>query len=267
MGTTFIIIYEVIDMDKRLTFNEEVANYDKYRPRYCKELFDSIIEYAGLDGKKKAIEVGIGTGQATTPILQTGCFVSAIELGDKLASYSKAKFSEYDNFTIQNIAFEDYKFNGNSIDLIYSGTAFHWIPEEVGYRRAYDMLRSGGAIALFWNRPSVESVDIHSDIQSIYAKYRPIIGASIKDNQEVYNKIMESINRYGFIDLQFKLMYQTRSLSAEEYVSLLNTYSDHRSMESDIRKQFYTEIKEVINRYGGNVTIHDTIDLYLAKKP
>lgn len=255
----------MIDLDKRLTFNEEVTNYDKYRPRYCKELFDSIIEYAGLDDKKKAIEVGIGTGQATTPILQTGCFVTAIELGDKLASYSKAKFSEYDNFTVHNIAFEDCKFSGNSIDLIYSGTAFHWIPEEVGYRKAYDMLRSGGTIALFWNRPSVESPDIHNDFQAIYAKYR--LEAPIKDKQEVYNKIMESINRYGFTDLQFKLMYQTRSLNAEEYVSLLNTYSDHLAMENDIRNQLYTEIKEVINRYGGNVIIHDTIDLYMAKKP
>jgi len=254
-------------MDKRLAFNEEVITYDKYRPRYCKELFDSIIEYSGLDVTKKALEVGIGTGQATTPILQTGCFVTAIELGDKLASYSKAKFKEYNNFTIHNIAFEDYEFNDNSIDFVYSGTAFHWIPDEVGYRKVYEMLRSGGTIALFWNRPSVVSPDIHHGFQSIYAKYRPEIAVPIKDKQEVYNKIIESINRYGFIDLRFELMYQTRSLNAEEYVSLLNTYSDHLAMGSDIKKHLYAETKEVINRHGGNVIIHDTIDLYMAKKP
>jgi hypothetical protein len=54
-------------MDKRLTFNEDPANYERYRPRYCKELFDSIIEYSRINQTKKALEIGIGTGQATLP--------------------------------------------------------------------------------------------------------------------------------------------------------------------------------------------------------
>lgn len=31
-------------MDKRFTFNEDVKNYDRWRPRYCKELFNDIIQ-------------------------------------------------------------------------------------------------------------------------------------------------------------------------------------------------------------------------------
>lgn len=252
-------------MNKRLTFNEDATNYDKYRPRYCEELFISIIEYSGVDATKKAIEVGIGTGQATEPILQTGCFVTAIELGDNLAEYSRIRFSGYDNFEIQNVAFEDYKVDNNSIDLIYSGTAFHWIPEEVSYKKTYDMLKSGGTIALFWNRPSVDNLDMHKDLQAIYEMI-PTMKASIQDKQEVYNKIIESINNNGYIDLQFKLMHQTRNLNTEDYISLLNTYSDHISLESGIKEQLYKGIREVINGYGGNIVIHDTIDLYLAKK-
>ncbi len=253
-------------MDKRLTFNEEVANYDKFRPRYCQELFDSIIEYSGLDATKKSVEVGIGTGQATTPFLQTGCHITAIELGDKLAAYTKEKFRDYDNFTIHNIAFENYIYEHNSIDLMYSATAFHWIPDEIGYQRAYEMLRSGGSIALFWNRPSVETSDIHFDIQSIYAKYMPTVKEPNRNHQEVYQKVIDALNRFGFSDLQFKLMYQTRNLNAEEYVSLLNTYSDHISLESNVKRKLYSEMKEVINNYGGTITIHDTIDLYMARK-
>jgi len=68
-------------MDKRYIFNEDPNNYDRYRPTYCKELFDDIIKYSELNEQKKAIEVGIGTGQATKPFLMTGCDVTAIELG------------------------------------------------------------------------------------------------------------------------------------------------------------------------------------------
>ncbi len=40
-------------MDKRLTFNEDVENYDKWRPTYCKELFNDIIQYSELNKNKK----------------------------------------------------------------------------------------------------------------------------------------------------------------------------------------------------------------------
>ncbi|HHT97741.1 MAG TPA: SAM-dependent methyltransferase, partial [Clostridiales bacterium] len=66
-------------MDKRLAFDEDAKNYDTFRPTYCKELFDNIINYTILDKTKYAIEIGIGTGQATKPILETGCYLTAIE--------------------------------------------------------------------------------------------------------------------------------------------------------------------------------------------
>jgi len=252
-------------LDKRLTFNEDEKNYDKLRPTYCKELFDAITDYSKLDATKKAVEIGIGTGQATTPILETGCLVTAIELGDRLANYSKNKFSSYDNFEVQNVSFEDYRYTPNSIDLIYSGTAFHWIPEEIGYPKVFDMLRSGGTLALFWNRPSGRENSAHKELQCIYSKYMPTENL-VKDHQEKYNLVMESIRKYGFIDLEFKLMHQTRSFNAEDYISLLNTYSDHRMLPDDIKEVFYDEIKAVINKHGGDFILTDTIDLYLAKK-
>lgn len=54
-------------MDKRLTFNEDVENYDKWRPTYCDQLFKDILEYSQVENGKKVIEIGIGTGQATKP--------------------------------------------------------------------------------------------------------------------------------------------------------------------------------------------------------
>lgn len=195
-----IYINEVIKLDKRFTFNEDEKNYDKFRPTYCKALFDAIIDYSGIDATKKAVEIGIGSGQATTPILETDCSVTAIELGDRLANYSKNKFSTYDNFEIHNISFEDYIYTSNSIDLIYSGTAFHWIPEEIGYPKVFNMLTSGGTLALFWNRPSGEGNSAHEVIQSIYKKYMPTEDL-VKDNQKKYNMIIDTIRKYGFIDL------------------------------------------------------------------
>ncbi|HHX59133.1 MAG TPA: class I SAM-dependent methyltransferase [Epulopiscium sp.] len=255
-------------MDKRLTFNEDAKNYDMFRPTYCKELFDNIINYTRLDKTKYALEVGIGTGQATKPILETGCYLTAIELGENLATYSKNKFGDYKKFTIHNISFEQYMHIPENIDLVYSGTAFHWIPEEMGYKKVYDMLRSGGTIALFWNRPSGGESEVYEEIQSVYRKYMPDVKPTKNMlNQHIYDETIETIKKYGFVDIQFKLMHQTRKFNAEDYISLLETYSDHRILSVDIKVPFYKEIMSIINNHGDDLKIYDTIDLYLAKKP
>ncbi|HPP61337.1 MAG TPA: hypothetical protein PLG28_06385 [Bacillota bacterium] len=36
-----------------------------------------------------------------------------------------------------------------NFDLIYQGAAFHFIPAEIGYPKAPELLKSGGASALF----------------------------------------------------------------------------------------------------------------------
>ena len=63
------------------------------------------------------------------------------------------------------------------------------------------------------------------------------------------------------------MFYRTRTFSAKEYVELLGTYSDHIAMEEKIRTEFFAKIEETINQYGGTLTIYDTIDMQLARKP
>ena len=255
-------------MDKRFTFNEDVKNYDEWRPTYCKELFNDIIQYSQLNQNKKAVEVGIGTGQATMPFLMTGCDVTAIELGKDLAEYSKEKFKEYKNFSVYNTSFEDFECNDNSIDILYSATAFHWIPEDIGYPKALKMLKNDGTLALFWNKPFVKREDdlLHQKIQSIYQKYRPSNAKFIENDTARHNKISKTIQSYGFRDVEVKLYHQTRVFNSSGYISLLNTYSDHISMEASSKKLLYSEIENAILENGNVLTVYDTIELYLARK-
>ena len=73
--------------------------------------------------------------------------------------------------------------------------------------------------------------------------------------------------KYGFTDIQYALFRRTRDFTAKEYIALLGTYSDHIAVEESIRVRFFAEIEEAINDFGGTVTIYDTIDLQLARKP
>jgi 16S rRNA A1518/A1519 N6-dimethyltransferase RsmA/KsgA/DIM1 with predicted DNA glycosylase/AP lyase activity len=110
-------------MDLRMKFNEDEANYDKWRPSYVPELYDEIIRYSGIDETKYALEIGIGTGQASLPFLQTKCKLTAIEIGEKLAECSRRKFASFSNFEVVNIDFQNFCADSNTFDLIYSATA------------------------------------------------------------------------------------------------------------------------------------------------
>ena len=50
-------------------------------------------------------------------------------------------------------------------------------------------------------------------------------------------------------------------------IELLGTYSDHIAIPEITRNKFFFEIEEAINSLGGEITMYDTLDLELARKP
>ena len=62
------------------------------------------------------------------------------------------------------------------------------------------------------------------------------------------------------------MFYRERVFTAEEYLELLGTYSDHIAIEENIRNEFFAKIANAINEAGGTITISDTMDLELARK-
>lgn len=128
-----------------------------------------------MDSSCNAVEVGIGGGQATLPILKTGCNVTAIEYGKNFTELCIQKFKEYPNFSVVNMKFEDFDYEKESMDLIYSASAFHWIPEEIGYPKVFRTLKRGGVFARFANHPykDKDRDELDVAIQKLYAIYMP----------------------------------------------------------------------------------------------
>ena len=251
------------------TFDTVAATYEKLRPGYVEALYQDIFAYRPLDAASHAVEVGIGGGQATGPILATGCAVTAVEPGANFCALCREKFAAYPGFTAVNARFEDADLPPESCDLVYSASAFHWVPEEIGYRKVFDILRPGGAFARFANHPFKDKgrPGMHEALQEVYAIYMPGSLVPNEYSEEQAARRAEIAAKYGFTDIQHRLYHRTRDFTAAEYVQLLGTYSDHIAIEEKTRGRFFREIGEAIDRLGGRITIYDTIDLQLARKP
>lgn len=254
-------------MELRLKFNEDAANYDKARPSYPNELFNDIITYSGINRNSNILEIGIGTGQATLPFLELGCNVTAVELGSDLAEYTSAKFSSYNNLNIINADFIEADLKSGYYDLIYCATAFHWLPQKEAFNKIKKLLKANGTLALFWNHPfpNREDDEVNMASRRVYDKYRPTDKPISEFSENDLKKRRNELAQNEFKCVEAKLYKRTRALTLEEYIALINTYSDHRALPDDIRLPFEKEMQSAINVLGGKINIYDTIDLYLAK--
>ena len=197
-----------------------------------------------------------------------------MEYGDQLAQVCREKFRDYPRFSVITGKFEDAVLPEDAFDLVYSASAFHWVPEEIGYPKVFRILKSGGSFARFANHPyqAKDNPELLADIQQAYAEYYyPYYGKQPRTPSE-YTEDQAAArakvaDQYGFTDTRYALFYRQRILTAAEYRALIGTYSDHITIEESIREPFFNAIEETINRHGGSITIFDTIDLQLARKP
>lgn len=100
---------------------------------------------------------------------------------------------------------------------------------------------------------------------AIYQKYRPNDKTPIQFDESKCQVIINELAQFGFTDIQSKIYRRTRTLTSEEYVNLIRTYSDHNALPEQIRLAFEQDMKEAIDEVGGKINIYDTIDLYLSK--
>ena len=255
------------------TFDTVASKYEKLRPGYVEELYRTLFDYILINENSNVVEVGSGGGQATVPILKTGCRLTAVEYGEAFSALLKEKFKEYPNFSVITEKFENVEFEENAFDLVFSASAFHWVPEEVGYTKVFSMLKSGGVFARFANHPYRDKGNpvLSKEIDEIYDEYYNKFHKKKREQLIEYNEEQAKsramiASKYGFTDIQYELFYRERIFSAKEYIELLGTYSDHIAIEEKIRTKFFAKIQEAIDKHGGTITIYDIIDLQLARK-
>lgn len=255
------------------TFDTVASTYEKLRPGYVAELYKAILDYISIDENSNVLEIGSGGGQATAPMLMTGCQLTAVEYGEQFSELLKEKFKEFPTFSVITGKFEDTQLEDNMFDLVFSASAFHWVPEKIGYEKVFNILKSGGGFARFANHPYRDKGNpkLSAEIDEIYDEY---YNKFHNKKREVLTEYTEAqakdraliAEKYGFTDIQYALFHRQRVFSAKEYIELLGTYSDHIAIEETIRRKFFSKIEEAINKYGGMITIYDTMDLQLARK-
>lgn len=251
-------------MDFRRIFDTIPDQFDRCRPRYCEALFADLIDFAGVNPEKAVLELGPGTGQATEPILNTGCRYHAIELGSHLAEKMQEKYGEMPNFSIVNDDFITHDFGRQTFDLIYSAATIQWIPEDIAFGKTFALLKPGGVLAMMFTRSDYRTPNetLYQAIQQVYGAYfRP--ETPYRQGGFGYTAAPE----YGYQAVEKREYRAVRVLTADEFVGLSGTHCDHMTIPEPYRTPFFDGLRKAVLDAGNEIVFHDTHVLYLARKP
>ncbi|HET7012725.1 MAG TPA: class I SAM-dependent methyltransferase [Streptosporangiaceae bacterium] len=256
----------------RVTFDSIADNYHQARPEYPSVLYAELIELAELRAGDQLLEIGCATGKATIPLADRGFSITCVELGSELAAAARRNLAGYPGVEVVQGAFEDW---GPAADggysLVFAATSWHWIDPAVRYQKAWDMLRPGGHLAL-WATDHVFPVGGDSFFQELQPVYEEIGEARLDDcfypRPDQMRDFAAEITGSGlFTDVQVRRFDWEIKYTADRYIALLDTFSNHIAMDQAKRDRLYGEIRRrLAERPGGQLRRHWGAVLHVARR-
>ncbi len=252
------------------TFDEIPELYDRARRPHPEQLFDDLFALARMDpASTNILEVGCGTGQATLPLARRGCGVVCVEMGENLARVARRKLAPFPRVEIVNARFEDWDSKGAAFDLVLAVNSWHWMDPASRYARAAALLRPGGALAVSVSRhafpPGFDP--FFTEIQACYEQIGEEELPWPPPPPEELPDAREEIERSGFFeDIRVARYLQVQEFTAEEYVAMMSTASNHRLMTPENRERLFGEMRRLINaRPSGRIRRHLLTILHVAR--
>jgi SAM-dependent methyltransferase len=256
----------------KITFDSAAGRYQQARPEYPDELYDELMRLADLQPGDRLLEIGCATGKATIPLARKGFRITCVEIGPKLAAEGRRNLAAFGNVEVIHAAFETWRSpDAAAFDLVFAATAWHWIDPAVKYRRAWELLRPDGHLA-FWTARHVVPADgdtFFRDIQDVYDEIGEGLppGATWPQPGQLPEATAE-IEASGLFEHAAVRHFDWQvSYGAEDYIRLLDTFSDHIAMDAWKRDRLYGEIRRrLAQRRDGRVRRHSGAVLHVAQR-
>jgi SAM-dependent methyltransferase len=255
----------------KTTFDTQAELYNEVRPRYPKELFDTLEKACNLSPDMHLLEIAPGTGQATKPLAEKGYSIVAVELGSELAAIARRELNKFEKVEVITSSFEDVVLPLQSFDLVFCATAFHWIKPEVKFAKPHVLLRGGGYLAIIYThyvsdkahdaffKEAHEIFEKHDKNKTVVNGKSPVLPTDEVKEIPLDTQLFEPV--------LFKTFPEVLRYSIDEYIKLICTFSFIIAMDENDRESFLREIRDLANKeYEGMVTINLVTSLTLGRK-
>jgi SAM-dependent methyltransferase len=256
------------DRSDRSLFDQSATEYDAVRPGYPQEMIEALIAASGIPDGGAILEIGCGTGQLTVLLAERGYRITAVELGRALSRLASTNLQPFPDVTVVRADFERREIAPACHDLVVSAQAFHWIDPAIGYPKAHAALRSSGWLALIWNLfPGCED-PVHRALDEVYRSCVPRLARDSGESslEQRVDRTLREIRASGLFDEPTVRRYPwTQTYTTEDYLRLLQTFSDHLALESQDLERLLAAVGATVDRFGGSIDRPQVATLFLAR--
>jgi len=244
------------DRKRAVVFGAEAELYDRFRPTYPPALIDVLVAL----GAQTALDVGCGTGKLGRLLAERSVEVLGVEPDERMAEVARRH-----GLTVEVSRFEEWDPKDRRFDLVMSGQAWHWVDPEVGPGKAADLLKSGGSLAVIFTRHHFDP-DVRSRLKEVYKRVVPDLNREPKHaGGDRSGRLVDPIERTGrFAPLQLSRFPWSATISRDDYLGELRTYSNHILLPSDRREELLEGVAAAIDETGGQLEVQYSTRLVLA---
>jgi len=236
------------ERDRAESFGDVAENYERYRPSYPAALIDDLA--ATLPAA--VLDIGCGTGKASRLMIERGLNVLGVEADARMAEVARQN-----GVPVEVATFETWDAQGRTFELLTAAQSWHWVDPTVGVPKAAELLRPGGVLALFWNHSSwVEPTKPR--FEDVYKTYAPELHARAEREAAHVDehRYLNDVTAAGlFTGAEERTYPRTLTYTADEYVGMVNTFSDHIALPATARAALGAALRDMIAAAGGAVVV------------
>jgi SAM-dependent methyltransferase len=255
-----------VDIERGKLFESSALDYDQFRPSYPAKIINELVTLSCLKSSSRLLEVGCGTGKATVSMAARGYLIDCIDPGKSLIAFAKRNCKSWPNVTFRVSKFEDIQLEASHYDLVYAAQSFHWVDPKVRLRKAADVLKRDGCIALMYNYPGKQKDPL---VEAISAAVLKESDGKMKpwDYVDEISNWKDEIERFdAFRDLSIVRHRWSARYSSSTYPGLYRTYSDFLSLPAKAKRRVTDRMREIIQENGGYVTrTYDSVLLHAVR--
>ena len=241
-------------------FNEVPELYDRVRPTYPTELFRDLVAITKLNKQASVLEIGCGTGQATTSLAALGKTVTAVEPGPDLAALARQRLLAFDNVEVETSSFEEWDDRGRHFDFLVAASSWHWVNPSIGWRRAHEVLNLGGWMALLGHvvvrRPG--EPEVYAETADLHERFAP--GDPGWGHPPLEEDVRKTDEGWGLVEDPGALFGPTivrwyptvQWFDGDGFADLLRSSSLYRRLNPDVRELLVKSIAERIRTRMSN---------------
>jgi SAM-dependent methyltransferase len=149
-------------------FQQGADAYERGRPGYSPEVVEWLWQELRLGPGRTVIDVAAGTGKLTRELVRSGANVTAVEPVPAMRAVLEQVVPDARalDATAEALPIDD-----GAVDAITVASAFHWFDGPAAVGEFHRVLRSGGRLALLWNRRRSDQ-PIHRAVDEIIGPHR-----------------------------------------------------------------------------------------------